>query len=78
MLSGRIILGEEAAALGLCKEATPKEQVLQRAHEIARHIAVHSAPVSVAITKRMIWENLGVADPATAMKREAPPFRVAR
>lgn len=74
LLSGRIVLGEEAAALGLCNEAVPKDEVLPRAHEIARTIAVHSAPVSVAITKRMIWENLGVSDPATAMKREGPPF----
>jgi enoyl-CoA hydratase/carnithine racemase len=74
LLSGRILLGEEAAQLGLCNEAVPKEQVLSRALEIARHIAVHAAPVSVAITKQMIWENFGVSDPAQAMRREAAPF----
>jgi enoyl-CoA hydratase/carnithine racemase len=74
LLSGRIVLGEEAASLGLCNEALPKERVLERAHEIARRIAVHSAPVSVAITKRMIWENFAVTDPGVAMKREGPPF----
>jgi enoyl-CoA hydratase/carnithine racemase len=74
LMTGRIILGEEAAQLGLCNEAVPKDQVLSRAREIASHIAVHSAPVSVAITKRMIWENFGVDDPAIAMKREGSTF----
>ena len=31
LLSGRIVLGEEAAALGLCNEAVPKDEVLPRA-----------------------------------------------
>jgi enoyl-CoA hydratase/carnithine racemase len=74
LLTGRIFLGEEAAQLGLCNEAVPRDEVLTRAREIARHIAVHSAPVSVAVTKRMIWENFGVDDPEAAMKREGPAF----
>lgn len=74
LMTGRIFLGKEAAELGLCNEAVPKDQVLSRAREVARHIAVHSAPVSVAVTKRMIWENFGIDDPAVAMKREATTF----
>ena len=74
LLSGRILLGEEAARLGLVNEAVPKSDVLARAREIARHIAVHAAPVSVAVTKRLIWENLGVASPSLAMAREGPLF----
>lgn len=74
LLSGRIIRGREAAQMGLCNEALPADEVLPRTLEIARYIAVHAAPVSVAVTKRMIWENLGVPSPALAQAREGPPF----
>jgi enoyl-CoA hydratase/carnithine racemase len=71
LLSGRIVSGEEAAALGLVNEAVPTERVLPRAFEIARNIAENCAPLSVALTKRMIWEHLGGPPPAEVAKREA-------
>jgi enoyl-CoA hydratase/carnithine racemase len=71
LLSGRIVLGEEAAALGLVNEAVDTAQVLQRAQEIARSIAENCAPLSVALTKRMIWEHLGGPPPVEVAKREA-------
>jgi len=71
LLSGRIVSGEEAAALGLVNEAVPKERVLERAREKAREIAENCAPVSVALTKRMIWEHLGGPPPVEVAKREA-------
>jgi enoyl-CoA hydratase/carnithine racemase len=74
LLSGRVILGKEAAEIGLASEALPADQVLPRAREIATRIAVNAAPVSVAVTKRMIWENLGIADPAVAAAREQKMF----
>jgi enoyl-CoA hydratase/carnithine racemase len=70
LLSGRIVLGAEAAQLGLVNEAVPTERVLARAREIARDIAENCAPVSVALTKRMIWEHLGGPPPAAVAKRE--------
>ena len=74
MLTGRIILGEEAARIGLVNEALPREQVLPRAREIAAAIAEKSAPVSVAVIKRFIWEHLGAVDPSAAMQREHAAF----
>jgi len=71
LLSGRILLGEEAAALGLVNEAVATADVLPRALEIARNIAENCAPVSVALTKRMIWEHLGGPPPLEVAKREA-------
>jgi enoyl-CoA hydratase/carnithine racemase len=57
LMSGRVFLGEEAAALGLASEALPRDQVLDRAIAIARDYRL-TAPVSVAITKRLLWEGL--------------------
>ena len=74
LLSGRIFRGEEAAALGLCNEAVDPEDVLPRTREIARQIALHSAPVSVALTKKMIWDNLGQPEIARVQAREGPLF----
>jgi enoyl-CoA hydratase/carnithine racemase len=70
LLSGRIVTGEEAAALGLVNEAVPADRVLARAREVARNIAENCAPVSVALTKRMIWEHLGGPPPVEVAKRE--------
>ena len=71
LLSGRIVLGEEAALLGLVNEAVATSDVLTRATEIARTIAENCAPVSVALTKQMLWEHLGGPPPAAVAKREA-------
>jgi enoyl-CoA hydratase/carnithine racemase len=67
LLSGRLILGREAAELGLASRALPAEQVLPAALERARDIAVNAAPVSVAISKRLIWEGLNT--PVSDMKK---------
>ena len=39
----------------------PAEQVLPAAQEIAREIAEHTAPLSVAITKRLLWQSPGLS-----------------
>jgi len=73
LLSGRMILGREAAAIGLATRALPAEQVLEAALERAREIAVNAAPVSVAIAKRLIWEGL-TTSVAEMKKREDALF----
>jgi enoyl-CoA hydratase/carnithine racemase len=67
LLSGRMILGREAAAIGLASRALPAAKVLPAALERARDIAVNAAPVSVAISKRLIWEGLTTS--VAAMKK---------
>jgi len=62
MLTGRIFSGAEAARYGLAEEALPSAQVLPRALSIAREIRDNCAPVSVAMTKKMIWEHLRSPD----------------
>ena len=57
MLTGRKIQGDEAVALGIASRALPGDEVLAAAREIARDIAENTAPVSVGITKRLLWES---------------------
>lgn len=60
LLSGRQISGREFARLGLASEALPADQVLPATLERAREIN-KAAPVSVALTKRMLWKGLDMS-----------------
>jgi enoyl-CoA hydratase/carnithine racemase len=57
LLTGRMVSGAEAAQMGIASRALPAAEVLPVALEIARDIATNTAPLSVAITKRLLWES---------------------
>jgi len=57
LLTGRTFNGVEAVELGLALKSLPAVEVLPAALEIARDIAENTAPLSVAITKRLLWES---------------------
>jgi enoyl-CoA hydratase/carnithine racemase len=57
LLSGRHFTAEEAAAMGLAARALPPEEVLPAALEYARDVAVHTAPLSIALSKRLLWHQ---------------------
>lgn len=61
-LAGAMISPEEALKGGLVSEICPADQVLAKAHEIAREIADNTAPVATAITRRMLWHYSGEPD----------------
>jgi enoyl-CoA hydratase/carnithine racemase len=73
LLSGKTITGTEAAAMGLASRALPQAKVLPAALEMARDIAANTAPASVAVTKRFLWDGMGMSVPEM-MKRENPAF----
>ena len=56
-LTGRTFTGREAAELGLASRALPSDDVLPAALDIARDIAVNTAPLSVALSKRLLWAS---------------------
>ncbi len=72
LLSGRMISGQEAADIGLASVALPRDEVLPAAQERAREV-LKAAPVSVAIAKRMIWDNL-LGDIAATSRKENQLF----
>jgi len=73
LLSGKTINGNEAAAMGLASRALPQREVLPAALELARDIAANTAPASVAITKKLLWDGLTASVP-DMMRRESPIF----
>src|SRR5437764_688659 len=65
-MTGRIFDASEALAAGLVRELVPAAQVLDRAMQIADEIASSASAVSVALTRRMMWQQLGVDHPMHA------------
>ena len=62
LLTGRIFSGAEAAEMGLVARAVPRDEVVPAAIEAAHDIARNTAPVSVAITKRLAYKFMDEAD----------------
>jgi enoyl-CoA hydratase/carnithine racemase len=61
LLTGRMFGGDEAERYGLACRVVPGEQVLATALELASDIAQNTAPVSVAVSKRLLWESTGLS-----------------
>jgi enoyl-CoA hydratase/carnithine racemase len=57
LLTGRTFDGDEAQRLGLCNRVLPNDQVLPAALEMAKDIATNTAPLSVAYSKRLLWDS---------------------
>ncbi len=56
-LTGRTFRGDEAERLGIASRALPAAEILPAALEIARDIAINTAPLSVALCKRLLWDG---------------------
>ncbi len=56
LLTGQTFSGDDVERLGIASRVLPSEEVLAAAKEIARDVAVNAAPVSVAVSKRLLWE----------------------
>lgn len=67
-LSGRLIQADEALAGGLVSEVVAPDALLVRAREIADEIAENTAPVSIALTRQMLWRFAGAPDPFELLK----------
>lgn len=57
LLSGRTFDGREAAELGIASRCLPNDEVLPTALELAHDIARNAAPLSVAMSKRILWRS---------------------
>jgi enoyl-CoA hydratase/carnithine racemase len=67
-LDGALFSADEALRGGLVSEVTSLEDLLPRARAIARSIADNTAPVSVAITRQMLWRLSSEPSPWPTLK----------
>src|SRR3954468_2200110 len=69
--TGRVFDAQEALAGGLVRSVHPAEQVVEQARALAREIADNTAPVSVALARRMMWTMLGADHPMAAHRADS-------
>jgi len=64
--TGRVFPAAEALAGGLVSRVLPDDELLPAAHALAREIADNAAPISVALTRQMLWRMLAAPSPYDA------------
>lgn len=69
--TGRVFGAEEALAGGLVRSVHAARDLLPAAQALAREIADNTAPVSVALTRQMLWRMLGADHPMEAHKLDS-------
>lgn len=57
LYSGRVILGDEAARMGMVNEVMAPEMVVQRALAYATELATLASPTSMAVMKRQVYAD---------------------
>ena len=66
-----MISAQQALDAGLLRSVHKADELLPAAHALAREIADNSAPVSVALTRQMMWRMLGADHPMEAHKLDS-------
>jgi enoyl-CoA hydratase/carnithine racemase len=56
LLTGRLFAGSEAIALGVASRCVPGVEVLPAALAMARDMAANASPMSMAMSKRILWD----------------------
>jgi enoyl-CoA hydratase/carnithine racemase len=64
--TGRLIPADEAQRSGLVRSVHEPDDLLPAALALVDEIAAHTAPVSVALSRLMMWRMLGAAHPMEA------------
>lgn len=67
-ITGRVFPAQEALEGRLVSRVVPPDQLMPAARTLAKEIADHTAPVSVALARQMMWRMLGADHPMEAHK----------
>ena len=67
LLSSRVVLAEEAAAMGLVNAVVPPDELMAHTMAYARRMATELSPSSLAVIKRQIYDDLD-RDQRTALE----------
>ena len=66
VFTGRVFPAVEALGGGLVRSVHPADELLPAARALAMEIAENTAPVSVALSRQMLWRMLGAGHPMVA------------
>lgn len=69
--SGRIFGAEEALAKGYVQSLHAPEDLLPAAFDLARTLTAETAPVSIALTRQLMWRMLGASHPMEAHRYDS-------
>jgi enoyl-CoA hydratase/carnithine racemase len=65
-LTGRVFSSDEALARGLVRSVHAPDELLPAAQALAREIADNTAPVSIALTRQLLWRMSAAPHPMYA------------
>jgi enoyl-CoA hydratase/carnithine racemase len=71
VITGKTITAREALEMGFAYRVVKPEEVYPLAREIALDLAKNTAPVSVALVRRLLWQMQGAAHPMEAHEAES-------
>ena len=71
MVSGRVFDAMEALDAGYLRSVHPPDELLPAARQLADELVTDSAPLSVAMTRQLLWRMLGAAHPMEAHRVES-------
>jgi enoyl-CoA hydratase/carnithine racemase len=77
-ISGRVFAADEALAGGLVRSLHEPADLLGQAQALAREMTRHSAPVSVALTRQLLWRMAGAAHPMDAHRLDSRAAPICR
>jgi enoyl-CoA hydratase/carnithine racemase len=69
--TGRVFPAQEAFDRGLVRSLHEPQDLLPAARALAREIADNTAPVSIAVTRQLIWRMAGADHPMEAHKADS-------
>ena len=69
--SGRLVSAVEAREAGLVRSVHAPGDLINAARELAQQLTAQSAPVSIALTRQMMWRMMGAASPIDAHRLDS-------
>jgi enoyl-CoA hydratase/carnithine racemase len=69
--TGRVFDADEALRGGLVRSLHAPDQLLDAAYALAAEIAEHTSPVSVAMSRQLLWHMLGEPHPMAAHRADS-------
>ena len=69
--SGRLVSAVEAQQTGLVRSVHAPGDLINAARDLAQQLTAQSAPVSIALTRQMMWRMMGAASPIDAHRLDS-------